>query len=199
MDWLRMHNPTISFRHRTMVLATAKGPTELRALSEETQPVCSSSRIELCTITAFARSLRENDTVDHASAVVAVLKHTLPALANLAGPGAEGPDIKPLSTEFSDVLVPEIPGGLPPERTAVDERPIERAIDVDQSAKPYARPPRPFSPEETQKIHKCLNDFLAKGWITPSLSPWAAPVLFVPKKLDPVTGAPGECAYPAPR
>jgi hypothetical protein len=33
-----------------------------------------------------------------------------------------------------------------------------------------------------------LDDFLAKGWITPSLSPWAAPVLFVPKKLDPVTG-----------
>jgi hypothetical protein len=27
------------------------------------------------------------------------------------------------------------------------------------------------------------------GWIAPSLSPWAAPVLFVPKKCDPVTGA----------
>ena len=33
-----------------------------------------------------------------------------------------------------------------------------------------------------------LNEFLAKGWIAPSLSPWVAPVLFVPKKPDPETG-----------
>ena len=64
---------------------------------------------------------------------------------SLPGPGADDPDVKPLLDEFNDVLVSEIPDGLPPERLARDGGPIECAIDVDPSAKPCARPPKPFT------------------------------------------------------
>jgi hypothetical protein len=132
--------------------------------------------------------LRDKCVVDGDNIVVAVLQHTPPASRSLSGPGADEPSIKSLLDEFSDVLVPEIPGGLPPERRATDGIPIACVIDVDPDAKPYAQQPRPFLPAETDEIRKYLDDFLAKGWITLSLSPWAAAVLFVPKKVDPVTG-----------
>jgi hypothetical protein len=132
------------------------------------------------------RSLRSEPTIDTENAVIAVLEH-VPA-QQPAGLGSDLPDIKPLLNEFSDVLVSEIPGGLPPERVSADGSPIECTIELAPDAKPFARPPRPFTAEETQEIRNYLDEFLSKGWITPSLSPWAAPVLFVPKKLDPVTG-----------
>jgi hypothetical protein len=66
--------------------------------------------------------------------------------------------------------------------------PIEHCVDVEPGATPFARPSRPFTPHEEAEIKKYLTDLLTKGWITPSLSPWAASVLFVPKKVDPVTG-----------
>jgi hypothetical protein len=188
MDWLRAHNPVVKFYERTMEFRTRSRSLIVPALSTDPQPNCSSSRIELCTIDAFARSLRNTSTIDASQVVLAVLQHIPDVPVTLSGPGADSPNVKPLLLEFSDVLVPEIPGGLPPERYATDGRPIECAIDVEPDAKPYARPPRTFSPEETQEIRNYLDEFLSKGWITPSLSPWAAPVLFVPKKLDPVTG-----------
>jgi hypothetical protein len=92
----------------------------------------------------------------------------------------------PLLREFSDVLRSEIPGGLPPQRFAADGRAIEHCIETADGEQPYARNPMPFTAEEEQEIRKYIQDFLDKGWIVPSLSPWAAPVLFVPKKVDPV-------------
>jgi transposase InsO family protein len=110
------------------------------------------------------------------------------ASAPLSGLGAEHPRIASLLHEFSDVLVSEFPDALPPVRRARDGTLLEHVIETAPDEKPFARPPRVFSDEETKEIRKYLDDFLAKGWITPSLSPWAAPVLFVPKKRDPVTG-----------
>jgi hypothetical protein len=187
MDWLEEHDPLISFRKRRMQLRAKHGPITIHAVGSEPLPPCSSSCIEICTLDGFARSLCDESDIDLAGAVVASLQH-VPDPASLAGPGADEPDVAPLLQEFHDVLVPEIPGGLPPVRFANDGRPIECCVDTEPDAKPYARPPKPFTTEELDEIQKYLDDFLAKGWIVPSLSPWAAPVLFVPKKLDPVTG-----------
>jgi hypothetical protein len=98
------------------------------------------------------------------------------------------PELQSLLHEFKDVLVPSIPGGLPPERFDNNGRAIEHTIETAPDAVPYARPPRPFTQEESAEIQRVIADFLAKGWIVPSLSPWAAPILLVPKKPDPVTG-----------
>jgi hypothetical protein len=42
--------------------------------------------------------------------------------------------------------------------------------------------------EEDTELRRLLDELLTKGWIVPSLSPHAAPVVFVRKKLDPITG-----------
>ena len=85
------------------------------------------------------------------------------------------------------VLVSSISGGLPPERFDAEGNPIKHTIEVDPDAVPFKHWPWPFSTEEDAEIQRYLQHFLAKGWVVPSLSPWAAPVLFVPKKVDPVT------------
>jgi hypothetical protein len=72
-------------------------------------------------------------------------------------------------------------------RIGIDGQPLEDTIEVAPGTQPYARPPRMFTPEESVEIRRYLTDFLNKKWIVPSLSPWAAPVLFVPKRADPVT------------
>ena len=38
------------------------------------------------------------------------------------------------------------------------------------------------------ELQRYLRELLSIGWLTPSLSPWAVPVLFVPKKVDLITG-----------
>ena len=80
------------------------------------------------------------------------------------------------------------PGGLRPERFDAEGNQIDHAIEVDPDAVPFKRSHRPFTAEEAAEIQQHLQDFLAKGWVVPYLSPWAARVLFVPKKVDPVTG-----------
>lgn len=97
-------------------------------------------------------------------------------------------ELQALLAEFDYVLVTSIPGGLPPVRHDATGRVIEHTIETHPNEKPYARPPRPFTADESAEIQRVIADFLSKGWITPSLPPWAAPVLFVPKKPGPVTG-----------
>jgi hypothetical protein len=113
----------------------------------------------VCTLDAFAHSFQNDAIVDVESAVVAVLQHVPPTSVADRGPGAEQPDVRSLLAESSDVLAPEIPGGLPPERVGVDGKPIECAIDTHPDATPYARSPRPFTPEETAEIRKYLDTF----------------------------------------
>jgi hypothetical protein len=158
MDWLNEHDPTVSFRKRRITLRSTTGPITVAAVCSEPLPDCSSSCIELCTLDGFARSLCDESAVSLEYAVVASLQHVPEHDVNIAQ-GADAPDIAPLLSEFDDVLVPEIPGGLPPERFARDGRAIECAIDTAPDVKPYARPPKPFTQEELDEIQKCLDDF----------------------------------------
>jgi hypothetical protein len=168
MDWLDEHDPFISFRKRNMTLPSGQGPVTIPAIPHEPDPSFSSDFIELCSLDAFARSLRDDSAVDDSDVIVAVLQHAPPE-PQPKGLGAELPEIQPLLTEFADVLVSEIPGGLPPERFARDGSRIECKIDLAPDAKPFARPPRTFAPEELAAIRKYIDEFLSKGWIGPSL------------------------------
>jgi hypothetical protein len=140
MDWLEAHDPKLSFRKRRMHLNIPAGRVVIPALSSDETPELHSSCIELCTLDAFSRDIRSEDAVDLHGAVIASLQHVPLQTEVLTGPGADDPDVQPLLSEFCDVLVPEIPGGLPPERYARDGRPIECCIETEPDAKPYARP-----------------------------------------------------------
>ena len=81
-----------------------------------------------------------------------------------------------LLREFADVFPEQLPPGLPP------ERPVGHAIPLQPGAGPVCRPMYRYSPAELEEIKRQLTDYLAKGHIEPSCSPFGAPVLFVEKK-----------------
>jgi hypothetical protein len=65
---------------------------------------------------------------------------------------------------------------LPPPRS------VDHRIDLIPEAKPYARTPYRLSKFESEEMQKIVEELLVQGLIRPSTSPWAAPVLFAPKK-----------------
>jgi Reverse transcriptase (RNA-dependent DNA polymerase) len=77
--------------------------------------------------------------------------------------------------EFSDVFPADQPG-LPPELSVAME------IELEEGAKPVAKPAFRLSPAEMDELKKQLSLLLEKGLVRPSVSPWGAPVLFAPKK-----------------
>jgi hypothetical protein len=84
------------------------------------------------------------------------------------------PDVKPLLEEFADVF--ESLETLPPERG------IQHAIPLEPGVKPPFRPMYRLSPAEREEAERQIKEYLAKGWIEPSSSPFGAPILFVQKK-----------------
>ncbi|KAI3728937.1 hypothetical protein L6452_17582 [Arctium lappa] len=79
--------------------------------------------------------------------------------------------------EFPNVFPDDLPG-LPPDRQ------IESQIELIPGATPIARAPYRLVPSEMQEMMDQLQEFLEKGFIRLSSSPWGASVLFVKKKDD---------------
>lgn len=81
-----------------------------------------------------------------------------------------------LLQEFSDVVVQDIPAGLPPIRG------IEHQIDFVPGSTLPNRPAYRTNPEETKELQRQVEELMSKGYIRESMSPCAVPVLLVPKK-----------------
>jgi hypothetical protein len=105
-----------------------------------------------------------------------------------SGKGGEHPEVESVLSEFSDILVSQLPPGDPPERLSIDGKRIEHTIELVEHAKPFAAQPRRLTQAEDMDLQRVLHELLENGWIVPSLSPHAAPVVFARKKPDPVTG-----------
>ena len=58
---------------------------------------------------------------------------------------------------------------------------IEHAIDTG-TAHPIKQAPRPIPLKRQDEVDKLLNDMISHGVIEPSNSPWASPIVLVPKK-----------------
>src|SRR6187401_58385 len=91
-----------------------------------------------------------------------------------ASPLPELEDI-PVVRDFPDVFPEELPG-VPPDRD------VEFVIDLIPGTVPIYRRPYKMAPLELAELKKQLDESLQKGFIRPSSSPWACPVLFVKKK-----------------
>ena len=78
--------------------------------------------------------------------------------------------------EHSDVFPEELPKTLPPERS------VDHHNDLISGSKPFSRAPYRLSKFETDEVEKVVHELLSQRHIQPSKSPWAAPVLFAPKK-----------------
>jgi len=80
-----------------------------------------------------------------------------------------------LVKEFDDVFQ-DPPKGLPPIRS------IEHQIDFVPGASLPNRPAYMTNPTEAKEIQKQIENLIAKGWVQDSMSPYAMPVILVPKK-----------------
>jgi hypothetical protein len=70
---------------------------------------------------------------------------------------------------------------LPPGSSAIQD-PAENTIPLEPGSKPPFRKSFRLSPAELAELKKQIREFLERGWIQPSTSPYGAPVLFVKKK-----------------
>jgi hypothetical protein len=78
-------------------------------------------------------------------------------------------------SEFPDMFPEELPD-MPPERK------VEFAIELIPGTAPISKRAYRVSEPELVELKKQIDELLEKGYIRPSTSPWAAPVLFVEKK-----------------
>jgi hypothetical protein len=78
-------------------------------------------------------------------------------------------------SKFPDVFPEDLPG-MPPERK------VEFVIELLLGTAPISKRAYMVSGPELVELKKQIDELLEKGYIRPSTSPWAAPVLFVEKK-----------------
>ncbi|KAI3822293.1 hypothetical protein L1987_09882 [Smallanthus sonchifolius] len=81
----------------------------------------------------------------------------------------------PVVCNFPEVFPEDLPG-LPPDRE------IEFQINLLPGAQHVAKAPYRLAPSEMKELMSQLEELTEKGFITLSISPWGAPVLFVKKK-----------------
>ena len=85
------------------------------------------------------------------------------------------PDIPQwISQQYSDVFAE--PSSLPPHRE------LDMTIELQPGAAPPFQPPRPMSAAMLDELRTQLDKLQQQGFITPSNSPFGAPILFVKKK-----------------
>jgi hypothetical protein len=122
-----------------------------------------------------SRDLRELELfeVDHA--------HEYEAQEQIESEDEKDETIQQLIAEimkrFKMVFPEDLPHGLPPERD------IDHRIEVEIGAIPPTKQPFRMSEFELAELRKQLTELLEHGFIRPSKSPYASPVLFV-KKSD---------------
>jgi hypothetical protein len=160
---------------------------QISAIKDRPHPVIHSNLIQLCTMQEIVTACTTDCDDDECRLVQLSLMDSVSGIVPELGKGSDHPQISTILKDFQDVLVSELPPGMPKERKAIDGSIIEHTIEFDPASKPYAAQLRPLTVEEDNEIKRLLDELLTKGWIVPSLSPHAAPVVFVRKKPDPIT------------
>ena len=106
--------------------------------------------------------------------------HVVAKEADTCAGAGEGSELQPetsrwndLVTEFADVFKPP---GMPAERDTVHR------IELEPGATPPFRRQYRVSAAELAEVRRQLDEYLEKGWIRPSCSPYGAPIVFIRKK-----------------
>ena len=84
--------------------------------------------------------------------------------------------VKPLLKKYITVFPEDTPPGLPPRRT------VDHKIETIPGTEPAVGSAYDISWKDIEALKTEVTDLIKKGFIRPSVSPYAAPVLFVPKK-----------------
>ena len=71
-----------------------------------------------------------------------------------------------------------------PPDTEPPQREVKHSIKLVPDAVPVKRSPYPMSPKKLTAMHEIMTDLITSSWVEPSNSPWGAPTIMVPKKID---------------
>ncbi|GJP38824.1 hypothetical protein CLOM_g23232 [Closterium sp. NIES-68] len=85
-------------------------------------------------------------------------------------------DLATLIRKHADIFPDDLPPGLPPEREH------DHTIQLEPGAQPTVRTQWRLTQPELDELRRQLDYLLEKGFVRPSTSSFAAPILFTPKK-----------------
>ena len=88
--------------------------------------------------------------------------------------------ISKLSPSFRE-LVNEFPFLFAPPDKDPPNRAVKHYIHVSPDCVPAARRAYPLSHTKLEAMRSQMRELVDKGWVVPSCSPWASPILLVPK------------------
>ncbi|GJP62189.1 hypothetical protein CLOP_g19278 [Closterium sp. NIES-67] len=86
------------------------------------------------------------------------------------------PDLADLIRKYPEIFQDDLSAGLLP------SRPEDHRIELEPGAQPTVQGQFRLSQPELEELQQQLDYLLTKGFIRPSTSPYAAPILFTPKK-----------------
>ncbi|GJP51672.1 hypothetical protein CLOM_g10821 [Closterium sp. NIES-68] len=86
------------------------------------------------------------------------------------------PDLADLIRNYPKIFPDDLPTGLPP------SRPEDHRIELEPGAQPTVQRQFRLSQPYLEELQQQLDYLLTKGFIRPSTSPYAAPILFTPEK-----------------
>ncbi|GBG41849.1 hypothetical protein CBR_g75153, partial [Chara braunii] len=167
MDWGEAEGATLHLREHECRFPSPAGEVKTDRLFhvsgvDNTLPHCCLSA------PAFARLVKKEQLEDQVFVV-----YVRPVTEGQEKDSSTDPTIAKLLEEFQDLT--ESPTGVVP-------RPIQHRIEIEPGSRTPKGAVYRMSPRELEELRKQLDKLLEKGWITPSSSPFGAPVLFVPKK-----------------
>ena len=180
--WLDRCNPQINWKKNTMQWKLGSRVVEITGIQTTQENEQISSLFHLGSYVEEISAQRMRKLAQRESVFLAVVR-SVPEMneevmeINEEKTETEYPiAIQKILREFTDVFPKELPVGLPPARE------VDHKIDLIPGAKPPHRAPYRMSPEGLDELKQQLRDLTEKGYIQPSVSPFGAPVLFVPKK-----------------
>jgi hypothetical protein len=169
--WLSRVNPAINWKTGTLRIKQKKATYTLSRMDDEATRRISSFLINSITT---IRKLRKAAVPMYLVALDSI-KGSLQS--RKAGDEKFQLNLQKLIKEVPDVLPEgEVKPPFPPDRA------VEHEIPTEPGKAPPHKPVYRLSEKELGELKSQLEDLINRGFITPSTSPYAAPVLFVPKK-----------------
>ncbi|GBG74004.1 hypothetical protein CBR_g17714 [Chara braunii] len=167
MDWGEAAGATLHLREYECRLRSPSGEAKTGRLFHVSGV---DNTLADCCLSAptFARLVKKEQLEDQVFVV-----YVRPVTEAKKEDSSTDPTIAKLLEEFKDLT--ESPTGVVP-------RPIQHRIEIERGSRTPKGALYRMSPRELEELRRLLDELLEKGWIRPSLSPFGAPVLFVPKK-----------------
>lgn len=163
VDWLKLHSPMTTDWNKKFISFPYQGQQVTLHGVQATQ----TSDVREVPVEQLAKWVKGNEVW-----AVALLHPT--TNSSQVETAVYPPEVQSLLTQFSSVF--SEPTTLPPVRQ------YDHSIPLKAEAAPFNARPYRYSPAHKDEIEKQVAQMIAAGIITPSMSPFASPVLLVQKK-----------------